>query len=130
MIAQGTDTERNEEIINVVEEQAVVRREIVETGKVNIHKIVKQDVITVNIPIFNESYSVEHTPGNGIILDNPPPALRHEGDTMIIPVLQEITVVQKKYQVIEEIRITKKVIESPLTQEVTLRKEEVTVKRT
>lgn len=126
----NNEINRDDQVIRVVEEHLTVTREIVETGKVNIHKTVKQENVRVNIPIFNESYNVEYLPGNDTILDNPPPAIRHEGNKMIIPVLKEITVVQKKYQVVEEIHITKKITETPLTQEVTLRKEEVTVKRT
>jgi stress response protein YsnF len=48
---------------------------------------------------------------------------------MIIPVLKEITVVQKKYEVVEELRITRRVTETPMVQEITLRKEHIHVER-
>jgi hypothetical protein len=48
---------------------------------------------------------------------------------MIIPVLREITVVQKKYEVIEELHITRQSVETPLVQEITLLKEHVHVER-
>lgn len=118
-----------ENVIAVVHEHAVVHKEVVETGKVRIRKKVTEEVVSVNLPVVNETYRVEHVPVEKKILDTPPPALRYEGDKMIIPVLREITVVQKKYEVIEELHITREAVETPLVQEITLRKEQVQVER-
>ena len=119
--------EKGEEIISVVHEQATIHKEIVETGKVHIRKRVTEEIVSVNLPIINESYRVVHVPVEKKILDTPPPAVRYEGDKMIIPVLREITVVQKKYEVIEELHIIKQSVETPLVQEITLLKEHVHV---
>jgi uncharacterized protein (TIGR02271 family) len=118
-----------EETISVVHEQATIHKEIVETGKVHIRKRVTEEVVSVNLPIINESYRVEHVPVEKKILDTLPPAVRYEGDKMIIPVLREITVVQKKYEVIEELHIIKQSVETPLVQEITLLKEHINVER-
>ena len=64
------------------------------------------------------------------VLDAPPAAVRYEGNKMIIPVIREITVVQKKYEVIEELHIVRQVSETPLVQEITLLKESIEVERT
>lgn len=127
---QKADTDnRTKEIIPVVHEHAVIHKEIVETGKVHIRKKVTEEVVSVNLPVVNETYSVEHVPVEKKILDTPPPALRYEGNKMIIPVLREITVVQKKYEVIEELHITRHSVETPLVQEITLLKEHIQVER-
>jgi uncharacterized protein (TIGR02271 family) len=118
-----------EKIIPVVHEHAVIVKEIVETGKIHIQKRVTEETTSINLPITNESYHIERVPGNPQIFDTPP-ALRYEGDKMIIPVLREITVVQKKYEVIEELHITKQLTETPLVQEITLLKEHISVERT
>lgn len=120
---------RATEIISVVHEHAVIHKEMVETGKLHIRKRVTEEVVSVNLPVINETYSVEHVPVEKKILDTPPPALRYEGDKMIIPVLREITVVQKKYEVIEELHITRQSVETPMVQEITLMKEHVQVER-
>jgi uncharacterized protein (TIGR02271 family) len=122
-------TEKVEERIQVVHEHATIHKEIVETGKVHIRKRVTEEVVSVNLPIINESYRVEHIPVERKILDTPPPAMRYEGDKMIIPVLREITVVQKKYEVIEELHIIRESVETPLVQEITLLKEHINVER-
>lgn len=119
----------NEVVIPVIEEYAVVQKEIIETGKVHLRKTVTEDKAIVNLPIINESYDITRVPISNEVHENPPPAVRYEGDTMIIPVVKEVTVMVKRYEVIEEVRITKKTTEIPLMQEITLRRESVHVER-
>ena len=119
-----------EEVIPVIHEHVVIRKETVETGKVRIRKKITEETASINLPIINESYNIEHLPGNSKILDTPPPAIRYEGNKTIISVLKEITVVQKKYEVIEEIHLTRKLTVTPLSQEITLLKEHVQIDRT
>ncbi|MBA4166490.1 MAG: DUF2382 domain-containing protein [Chitinophagaceae bacterium] len=114
--------------IPVVQEFAVIQKEIVTTGTVHIHKSVTEETVSINLPILNESYDINHLPGSDRVLDNPPP-IRREGNITIIPVIREITVVQKKYVVIEELQLVKKVTQTPLSQEITLRTEHVAVTR-
>jgi stress response protein YsnF len=118
-----------EQVIPVIHEHAVIQNEIVETGKVRIKKRVTEEVASVNLPIINESYDIQHVPVPSKILDTAPPAVRYEGDKMIVTVLREVTVVQKKYEVIEEIHLTRKLTETPLVQEITLLKEHVNIER-
>lgn len=118
-----------QQVIPVMEEFAVISREVVETGKVRIHKTVSEESTVVNLPVVNESYHIERVPVNQV-QDTPPPSVRYEGDVMIIPVTREFTVVQKRYEVVEELRITRQVTETPLMQEISLLKESVQVERT
>lgn len=117
-----------QQVIPVVEEFATVHQEMVETGKVSIRKTVSEEQALVNLPITNEFYDIERVAVHEV-RDTPPPSLRYEGDTMIIPVTKEITVIQKRYEVVEELRITRKLTETPVMQEITLRKEQVHVER-
>jgi uncharacterized protein (TIGR02271 family) len=110
------------QVIPVMEEYAVITKEVVDTGKIRIRKTVSEDQAVVNLPITNESYDIERVPVHEV-RDTPPPSVRYEGDVMIIPVTKEITVIQKRYEVIEELRITRKITETPMMQEITLMKE-------
>ena len=78
---------------------------------------------------MHEQYDVERVPVNQVV-DTPPPAMRYEGDTTIIPVLREVLVVQKRYEITEEIRITRRRTENTETQNISLRKENVHIERT
>jgi hypothetical protein len=46
--------------------------------------------------VINEEVQIERIPFNKIV-DKEPEAVRYEGDTMIIPVLKEIAVIEKKF---------------------------------
>jgi uncharacterized protein (TIGR02271 family) len=112
----------------VVEENLKVDKKITEKGKVKISKSVKEESEIINLPTVNEEVKIERFSRNQII-DKLPEAVRYEGNTMIIPVLQEITVIEKKILLVEEIHITKTSVSSTETKEVTLLKEEVKIER-
>ena len=121
--------QKTTQFIPVVEEFPVINREVVETGKVHIRKTVSEEQAVVNLPVINETYHIERVPVHQV-QDTPPPSVRYEGDVMIIPVTKEITVIQKRYEIIEELRISRQVTETPMIQEITLMKESVHVERT
>jgi uncharacterized protein (TIGR02271 family) len=108
----------------VVEETVHVEKKTIETGKVQISKNVKVDTETVNLLQVQDEVEIERIALNEFV-QTPPPPLRYEGDTIIIPVLQEVTVTEKRLLLIEEVRITKRKVESKESQEVVLRKEEI-----
>jgi uncharacterized protein (TIGR02271 family) len=117
------------QVIEVMEENIRVDTEDVVTGKLKIRKTVSEETHTVNAPIINDEYEVVRVPVESKILNAPPPPVRHEGDTTIISVIREITVVEKRYEVIEEIRITRHQVEQPLVHEINLRKEQIHIDR-
>lgn len=116
-------------VVPVVEEHMVITKEVVETGKVLIRKRVTEEEATVNIPLIQEGYQVERRPGKQELLTSHPP-VRYEGENMIIPVVREVVVVEKRYEVLEEVHVIKTKTEVPHMQQITLLKETVEVKRT
>jgi uncharacterized protein (TIGR02271 family) len=112
--------------IPVIEEEIHVDKRIVEKGRVRIVKNVHEEEVTVDVPVVEDEMDIERVPVNKFV-DTPPPAVRHEGDTMIIPVLKEV--IEKRIMVVEELRITRRQTHSNAPQQVTLRKEEVHVDR-
>ena len=118
-----------DEVIPVVEEHLVVDKEVVETGKVHIRKRVTEEEATINLPLVQEGYQVERRPGSKN-LSTTYPAIRHEGENMIIPVVREVLVVEKRYEVVEEIHVIKTKTEISHQQQLTLLKENVDITRT
>ncbi|MHA6247725.1 YsnF/AvaK domain-containing protein [Pontibacter sp. CAU 1760] len=114
--------------IPVIEEQVKVDKHVIATGSVHVSKDVHEENVIIDEPMVHEEADVERVTINQYI-DEAPPAIRKEGDVTIIPVLQEEVVVMKRLKLVEEIRITKRKIESHQPQQMTLRKEEVIVKR-
>jgi uncharacterized protein (TIGR02271 family) len=113
-------------VLPVIEETVNVEKKIIETGKVKVSKIVNVETETVNLLKTEEEVNIERIAINQFV-QTPPQPLRYEGDTIIIPVLQEVMVTEKRYLLVEEVRITKRKIESVEQQEIVLRKEEIQV---
>jgi uncharacterized protein (TIGR02271 family) len=115
------------QVIPVVEERADVRTRRVETGAVHVHKTVSEHVQTIQTPVVNEDAEVTRVPVNRIV--DGPVAIREEGDTTIIPLLEEIIMVEKRLVLREELHVRKRRIEEPHTEQITLRREEANVER-
>ena len=114
--------------IPVTEEKLEVGKEKVESGKVHISKKVYEEEEIVDVATQRDKLSIERVAVNKII-DSPPPAIRHEGDKTIIPVFEEVTVVEKRLLLVEEVHISKRTKEEHTQQKIKLRKEEVIVDR-
>lgn len=56
-------------------------------------------------PLIMEDVQVERVPVNRIV--DAAPEIRHEGDVMIVPVIEEVITVQKRILLKEEVRITR-----------------------
>lgn len=117
------------DVIPVIEERLRVEKRLEETGTVRISKQVTEYEQPVTIALLKEEIRVERVAINQLI-DSPPPALRYEGETMIIPVLKEVAVVEKRLMLVEELHIVKRQNQMQETQQVKLRKEDVKVERT
>jgi len=114
--------------IPVIEEQVLIDKKVVESGKVRITKVVHEQEVPVEIPLVLEEHDIRRVPVNQYVETAPPP-VRYEGDTMIIPVVHEVLVVEKRLLVVEELHVTKTQVQKQDTQHITLRKEEVIVER-
>jgi stress response protein YsnF len=55
------------------------------------------------------------------------PAIRHEGDTLVIPVVEEVLVVERRLMLREEVRVRSQEIVEPFRQDVSLRAEQVVI---
>ena len=110
--------------VPVIEEQLHVDTQTSVTGVVRINKKVTSETVKVEAPYTQENVNIERIFINEYV-DEIPPAVRHEGNTMIISVLQEVLV--KKTRLVEEVRITKSTEVFSNTESITLRTESVEV---
>ena len=112
---------------NVMEEQAHINKEVVENAKVRIVKKVHEEEATVDVSARNEAVKVERFPMDKYV--DAAPVIRYEGNTMIVPVVQEVVVVQKRLLLVEEVHITKGVAIEKEEKTMPLRREEIIVER-
>jgi uncharacterized protein (TIGR02271 family) len=114
-------------IIPVIEEQIVVDKYVVERGKVRVSKRISEHEEIVDEPLFHEEVRVERVPVNRVIETTP--GVRNEGDTLVIPVVEERIFVEKRLVLVEELRVKKELVETHQPQKITLRKEQVEINR-
>jgi uncharacterized protein (TIGR02271 family) len=117
-------------MLPVIEERAVVRREVVETGRVRLTRRVHETDEEISVPVQHDEVDVERVPINQTLPAGAlPPATRYEGDVLIIPVVREVAVVETRLLVVEELRVTKRQVTTNHTEPVHLRREEIIVER-
>lgn len=115
-------------VIPVLAEALHVDRRVVETGTVRLRKVVHQRQEVVAPTVTREVIDVQRVPVDRFV--EGPVAPRQEGDTLVVPVLEETLVVVKRLRLVEEIHITvRREQETAAPQSVTLRREEILVER-
>lgn len=114
--------------IPVVEEVVKLQTKEIDKGSIHLVKTVDEKTIQVPLTTRKQGYNIERV-SIGKYVEEPPPAMRYEGNTMIVSVVEEETVIQKRLKIIEELHIRSTVEDTVNEQQVTLRKENVTVER-
>lgn len=114
-------------VVPVVAEQLSVEKRRVESGSVRIRKVVHEREEVVDEPLMREEVQVKRVPINRVV-DAPIP-VRHIGNTMIVSLLEEVLVVEKRLMLKEELHITKSETETFKPQRIMLRSEEATIER-
>jgi uncharacterized protein (TIGR02271 family) len=112
-------------VVPVMVEELDVQRRKVETGRVRINKVVREHEELVDEPLLREEVIIERVPINRFVEEAIP--LRSEGDTVIVSLLEEVPVVEKRLMLKEELRITVRRVEAHKPSSVTLRSEEATI---
>lgn len=114
-------------VIPVVEEVAYLDKTTVEAGKVRVSKRVHEREELIDVPLAQEEVVVKRVPIGEFV--ETAPEVRQEGDVTIFPVLREEVVVQKRLVLVEELHVRKQIVETRHEESVTLRSEEVDVRR-
>ena len=120
-------TETQPIVVPVLVEELEVQKRVVETGTVRITTQVHEREALVDEPLWREDVEVTHVPIQRVV-DAPLP-IREEHGTLIVPILEEVLIVEKRLMLKEEIHIRRHRVEIRQPQQVTLRSEEVSVER-
>ena len=123
------ETQGETKVIPVIEEKVEVTKKVIEKARVKVSKTVHEKTESFEVPLSSEEIVVKRVPKNEIV-DVVPTGVRYEGEVMIIPVLKEVAVVEKRIMLVEEIHVIKNKHQHTETKEVVVRNEEVQVERT
>jgi uncharacterized protein (TIGR02271 family) len=116
------------EVIQVIQETATVAKREFESGRVVVHKTVAERDEVVDIILRQQDLSVERVPVGRVVLEAP--QTRQEGDTLVVPILEEVLVVEKRLVLKEELHIRKQSSERTEQKTVRLRSEQVEIEQT
>ena len=114
-------------VVPLAEETVEVGKRTVETGKVRIVKTVKEEQQVYDQPMFREDVEVRRVPKEEFVKHAEKP--RQEGDTLVIPLYEEVLIVEKRLMLREEIYVTRRRTERVEATPVTVRREEALVER-
>jgi uncharacterized protein (TIGR02271 family) len=121
-------SDHTEVVIPRYEEVLHVDKRAVETGRVRIIKSVRTEECHVDRPLTTEQVDVQRVAVNQFVHDVP--QVRQDGDVLIVPVIEEVLVIEKRLMLKEELRITRRRTVEPHTEVVPVRIEEARVERT
>jgi len=112
----------------VIEEELRVGKREILSGKVRIHTLVDAIEDVAKATLEEEHVEVTRIPIGREVESLP--STRQEGDVLVIPVVEEILVVEKRLILKEELRISRHTTQENVEVPITLRKERAVVERT
>ncbi len=113
--------------IPLVEERLAVTKQQVESGRLRVRIAVDERQENVPIELAHDAVEIERVPRNVPL--EALPSVRLEGNTTVIPVVEEVVVVEKRLVLVEEIHVRRKTVTRTEEIPVALRVERAEVER-
>lgn len=113
--------------IPLVEERVQVTKRQVESGRLAVRVSVEEREEQVPVELVHDEVEVRRVPRNQPL--SAIPSVRIEGNVTVIPVVEEVVVVEKRLMLVEEIHVRRKSVTSTETVPIRLRAEQVELER-
>ena len=125
--ADRTPAEPGETVIPLLAEEIAVSKRTVETGRVQVARITHEREQLIDEPLAHEAVEIDRTPISRQV--DTMPAIREEGDTIVIPIVEEVLVIERRLLLKEEVRVRRVHSTQRHQESVTLRHHEAVVTR-
>ena len=125
--ATSETAETEETIIPLAEERIVVSKRRVDGATVRVTKQVHEEEQTVDEMLLSEKVEVERVRIDKVV--EAPEPIRYEDAVTIIPLYEEVLVIEKRLMLTEEVRVSKRRSEKREPKSVTVRRESASVER-
>jgi uncharacterized protein (TIGR02271 family) len=122
----STDSVENPKL-TLFAEELEVQKETVETGRLRVSKQTRTREAFVNESLLSEQAEVETIPIGRQIFEMP--SVRQEGDTIIVPIVEEVLHTERRLILKEEVKITRRQKTEQFQDRVTLRYQEAVITR-
>ena len=117
-----------EQIIPLHTEEVAVSRRTVDRAVVRVATVTRERPTLIDEQLTHERVEVERVAVNRMVEAVPP--VREEGDITIIPVVEEIVVVERRLLLKEEVRLRKVRVTEQYRETINLREQDVVITRT
>ena len=114
-------------VVPLSEEQASIAKRRIVTGRVQVSRVTCEHEQLLEETLAREQVEVERTPIGKVV--EVPPSVREEGDTIIIPIVEEILVVERRLLLKEEVRVRRVRSRESHRERVMLRRQEAIITR-
>jgi uncharacterized protein (TIGR02271 family) len=119
--------EQTGEAVPLLEEELRVQKRSIATGKVRVRSVVDTVEEVARAELADERVDVTRVPVGREI--DAAPSVRTEGEVTIVPVVEEVLVVEKRLVLKEELHIRRRVAHENVEVPVTLRKQRAVIER-
>jgi uncharacterized protein (TIGR02271 family) len=131
-VQSRTDDDRapdktGETVLPLLAEEVSVSKQVVETGRVQVARVTHERERLIDELLAHETVEIDRTP-IGRHVDTMP-AVRNEGDTVVIPIVEEVLVIERRLLLKEEVRVRRVRSTERHQERVTLRHHEAVVTR-
>ena len=113
--------------IPLVEERVIVGKRQVETGRYRVRISVEEREERVPVELAHDEVEIERVPKNLAVQELP--SVRLEGTTTIIPVVEEVVVVEKQLVLVEEIHVRRRTTTATEEIAIMIRAEQAAIER-
>ena len=120
-------TDEQKIVIPLVEERVSATKRKVETGRVRVRTHVDERIEVIRQELARDEVEIERVPMNRRISEMP--KVREEKGVTIVPVVEEVLVIEKKLMLVEEIRLSRKRSYEKFEKPIRLRAQRATVER-
>ena len=98
-----TPDKAGETVIPLLAEEIAVSKQVVETGRVQVARVTHEREQLIDELLTHETVEIDRTPIGRQV--NAMPAIREEGDTVVIPIIEEVLVIERRLLLKEEVRV-------------------------
>jgi uncharacterized protein (TIGR02271 family) len=114
-------------VVPIAREEAQVGRKIVETERVTVEARPVTREVDIDVDLAREELEIERVPVNRYV--DQTPAVRAEGDVTILPIVEEVVVVEKRLLLKEEVYVRKRRHVETKTLHIPVREQTVQINR-
>lgn len=126
-MTRDSETDRDAASVPVAREELVVRREQHSGPTTRVDVVTHEREAVVDEPVTRTRVEIERVPVDRLV--DAAPETRREDDVLVVPVVEETLVVERRLRLKEEVRIRHVSEETRHRETVTLREQEAVVSR-